>query len=296
MPELPEISLYIGALEKRVLGKTLERARVRSASLLRTWDPPLSAVEGRRVVGLRRIGKRIVLALEDDLFLVLHLMVAGRLKWRKRGAEIPKKGAHAAFDFPEGTLLLTEAATHKRAALHVVRGEEALAALDPGGVEPLEAGVEEFRAALTRENHTLKRALTDPRILSGVGNAHSDEILLDARLSPLQRTAQLDEAEMARLYDSTRRELREWVDRLRDEVGDGFPEKVTAFHPAMKVHGRYGQPCPACGSPIQRIVHGEHETNYCPRCQTGGRLLKDRALSKLLREDWPRTLDELERR
>ena len=296
MPELPEISLYIGALEKRVVGRTLERARVRSASLLRTYDPPLSAVEGKRVVGLRRVGKRIVFTLEDGLFLVLHLMIAGRLKWRKRGAEIPKKGAHAAFDFPDGTLILTEAATHKRATLHVVRGEARLAALDPGGVEPLEVGLEEFRAALTRENHTLKRALTDPRILSGVGNAHSDEILLDARLSPLQRTAQLDDAEMERLYEATRRELREWTDRLRDEVGDGFPEKVTAFHPAMKVHGRYGQPCPACGSPIQRIVHGEHETNYCPRCQTDGRLLKDRALSKLLREDWPRTLDELERR
>jgi formamidopyrimidine-DNA glycosylase len=223
-------------------------------------------------------------------------MISGRLKWRKRGAEIPKKGAHAAFDFPDGTLILTEAATHKRATLHVVRGEAGLAALDPGGVEPLEVGPEEFRAALTRENHTLKRALTDPRILSGVGNAHSDEILLDARLSPLQRTAQLDDGEMERLYEATRRELREWTDRLRDELGDGFPEKVTAFHPAMKVHGRYGQPCPACGSPIQRIVHGEHETNYCPRCQTDGRLLKDRALSKLLREDWPRTLDDLERR
>jgi formamidopyrimidine-DNA glycosylase len=296
MPELPEISLYIGALEKRVLGRTLERARVRSASLLRTYDPPLAAVDGKRVTGLRRVGKRIVFALEDDLFLVLHLMISGRLKWRKRGAEIPKKGAHAAFDFPDGTLILTEAATHKRATLHLVRGEAGLAALDPGGVEPLEVGLEEFRAALTRENHTLKRALTDPRILSGVGNAHSDEILLDARLSPLQRTAQLDDGEMARFYEATRRELREWIDRLRDEAGDGFPEKVTAFHPAMKVHGRYGQPCPACGSPIQRIVHGEHETNYCPRCQTDGRLLKDRALSKLLREDWPRTLDELERR
>ena len=296
MPELPEIALYITALEQRVVGRVLEKARLRSISLLRTWDPPLSAVEGRRVLGLRRVGKRIVFELEDDLFLVLHLMISGRLKWRKRGTEIPKKGAHAAFDFADGTLLLTEAATHKRASLHVLRGEDGVKALDPGGVEPLEVDLDGFRAALTRENHTLKRALTDPRILSGVGNAHSDEILLDARLSPLQRTAQLDAAEMERLYESTRRSLTEWIDRLRGEVGDGFPEKVTAFHPAMKVHGRYGRPCPACDSPIQRIVHGEHETNYCPRCQTDGRLLKDRALSKLLREDWPRTLDELERR
>ena len=296
MPELPEISLYVEALERRTLGQTLERVRVRSASLLRTWDPPLSAVEGLRVVGVRRIGKRIVLALEGDLFLVIHLMISGRLKWRKRGADVPKKGAHAAFDFPTGTVLLTEAATHKRASLHVVRGEAALAALDPGGVEPLEVGLDEFRAALTRENHTLKRALTDPRILSGIGNAHSDEILLEARLSPLRTTAKLSDADFERLYEATRRSLLEWIQRLRDELGEGFPEKVTAFHPAMRVHGRYGQPCPVCGSPIQRIVHGEHETNYCALCQTEGRLLKDRALSKLLGEDWPRTLEELESR
>ena len=296
MPELPEISLYVEALERRTLGQTLERVRVRSASLLRTWDPPLSAVEGLRVVGVRRIGKRIVLALEGDLFLVIHLMISGRLKWRKRGADVPKKGAHAAFDFPTGTVLLTEAATHKRASLHVVRGEAALAALDPGGVEPLEVGLDEFRAALTRENHTLKRALTDPRILSGIGNAHSDEILLEARLSPLRTTAKLSDADLERLYEATRRSLLEWIQRLRDELGEAFPEKVTAFHPAMRVHGRYGQPCPVCGSPIQRIVHGEHETNYCALCQTEGRLLKDRALSKLLGEDWPRTLEELESR
>jgi formamidopyrimidine-DNA glycosylase len=296
MPELPEISLYVEALERRTLGQTLERVRVRSASLLRTWEPPLSAVEGLRVVGLRRMGKRIVFALENDLFVVIHLMVSGRLKWRKKGADVPKKGAHAAFDFPSGTLLLTEAATHKRASLHVVRGEAGLAALDPGGVEPLEVDLDTFRAAITRENHTLKRALTDPRLLSGIGNAHSDEILLDARLSPLRTTAHLSDEEIARLYDSTRRSLVEWIERLRAELGDGFPEKVTAFHPAMKVHGRFGQPCPLCGSPIQRIVHGEHETNYCALCQTEGRLLKDRALSRLLGEDWPRTLDELERR
>jgi formamidopyrimidine-DNA glycosylase len=247
------------------------------------------------VVGLRRLWKRIVWELDGDLFLVFHLMISGRLRWRKKGAAVPRKGAHAAFDFADGTLLLTEASTQKRASLHVVRGEAALEALDPGGIEPLEAGLDEFRAALTRENHTLKRALTDPRILSGIGNAHSDEILLAARLSPLKRTAQLTDGEIERLHGATRASLREWTERLRDEVGEGFPEKVTAFHPAMRVHGRFRQPCPVCGSPIQRIVYGEHETNYCPTCQTGGRLLKDRAFSRLLREDWPRTVDELER-
>jgi formamidopyrimidine-DNA glycosylase len=295
MPELPEVVVYIEALERRIVGQPIERVRVRSASLLRTWDPPLSAIEGRAVRGLRRIGKRIVWELDGDLFVVIHLMIAGRLRWRKQGAAVPKKGAHAAFDFPEGTLLLTEAATHKRATLHIVRGEAGLAALDPGGVEPLEVDLETFRAALTRENHTLKRALTDPRLFSGIGNAHSDEILLDARLSPLKRTAQLTPEETERLYEATRASLRVWTERLSAEVGDAFPEKVTAFHPAMKVHGRFREPCPVCGTPIQRIVYGEHETNYCPSCQTGGRLLKDRALSRLLREDWPRTLDELER-
>ncbi|HEX7051217.1 MAG TPA: DNA-formamidopyrimidine glycosylase family protein [Longimicrobiales bacterium] len=296
MPELPEITVYLDALERRILGRPLERVRLRSPSLLRSYDPPLSAVEGRRVLGLRRIGKRIVWQLEDDLFLVLHLMIAGRLRWKKKGAPVPKKGAHAAFDFPDGTLLLTEAATHKRARLHVVRGEEALAALDPGGLEPLDADPDAFRAALTRENHTLKRALTDPRLLSGIGNAHSDEILLDARLSPLKRTHQLNDDELRRLYDATRASLAAWIERLRAETGDAFPEKVTAFHPAMKVHGRFRQPCPNCGTAIQRIVHGEHEVNYCPRCQTGGRLMRDRALSKLLREDWPATIDEWEGR
>lgn len=296
MPELPDIVIYIGALERHVRGHTLERVRVRSASLLRTWDPPLSAADGRRVIGLRRIGKRIVFELDDDLFLVLHLMIAGRLRWRERAAPIPKRGAHAAFDFEHGSLLLTEAATHKRASLHLVQGEAALAALDPGGIEPLEVDVETFGRALVRENHTLKRALTDPRILSGVGNAHSDEILLDAGLSPFKRTAQLTPDELERLYHATRTSLTAWISRLQAEVGDRFPEKVTAFHPAMKVHGRFGQPCPVCGSSIQRIVHGEHETNYCPGCQTGGRLLRDRALSRLLREDWPLTADELENR
>ncbi|MQA90828.1 MAG: formamidopyrimidine-DNA glycosylase [Gemmatimonas sp.] len=296
MPELPEVELYLRALRSRIVGQPLERVTVRSPSLLRTWDPPISAAEGRRVVAIRRLGKRIVWEMEGELFIVIHLMIAGRLKWRKKGTKVPKKGAHAAFDFPDGTLLLTEAATHKRASVHVVQGEEALAALDPGGVEPLEVSLEEFAAALTRENHTLKRALTDPRILSGIGNAHSDEVLLEARLSPMKRTAQLDATEMTRLYEATRRSLAEWTDRLQGEVGEGFPEKMTAFHPEMRVHGRYGQPCPHCGSPIQRIVHGEHETNYCARCQTGGRLLHDRALSRLLREDWPRTLEELEGR
>ena len=294
MPELPEIELYLSALSPRIVGQTLEKIRLRSVSLLRTWEPRISEAEGKQVVGLRRVGKRVVIGLEDDLFLVFHLMISGRFRWKPRGAPIPKKGAHAAFDFPDGTLLLTEVATHKRASLHLVRGEEGLASLDPGGVDPLQSSLEEFRSALTRENHTLKRALTDPRLFSGIGNAHSDEILLDAALSPLKRTAQLTEDEVQRLHDSTRRSLTEWTELLREEAGDRFPEKVTAFHPRMKAHGRFGKPCPRCGAPIQRIVHGEHETNYCPACQTEGRVLKDRALSRLLGDDWPRTLDELE--
>lgn len=296
MPELPEIELYLRALRGHILGEPLQKVRLRSPSLLRTWEPPIATVEGKRVTGLRRLGKRIVWEMEDDLFLVIHLMIAGRLKWRKPGTEVPKKGAHAAFDFPAGTILLTEAASHKRASLHLIRGEEGLSALDPGGVEPLDVDLPTFAAALTRENHTLKRALTDPRILAGIGNAHSDEMLFDARLSPMKRTAQLSDDEMERLYEATRRSLREWTDRLIGEAADRFPEKVTAFHPLMRVHGRYGEPCVVCGSPIQRIIHGEHETNYCARCQTAGRLLHDRALSKLLREDWPKTLEELEGR
>lgn len=296
MPELPEIELYLSALRPRIVGRTLEKLRLRSPSLLRTWDPPIRVVEGRRVLGVRRMGKRIVWEMEEDLFLVFHLMIAGRLKWRKPGADVPRKGAHAAFDFPDGTILLTEAATHKRASLHLVRGEGALRDLDPGGVDPLEADLPTFAAALRSENHTLKRALTDPRIIAGIGNAHSDEILFDAKSSPMKRTAQLVDAELERLYGAARESLRLWTERLIAEVGEGFPEKVTAFHPLMKVHGRYGQPCTVCGSPIQRIIHGEHETNYCARCQTGGRLLHDRALSKLLKEDWPRTLEELEGR
>lgn len=291
MPELPEISLYLAALEPRVVGQPLERARLRSPSLLRTWDPPLSAAEGKRVVAVRRLGKRIVLGLEEELFLVLHLMIAGRLRWKKAGAEVPRKGAHGALDFPTGTLLITEASTRKRASLHVVRGEEALARLDPGGLEPLEADLEAFRAALRRENHTLKRALTDPRLFSGIGNAHSDEILHAARLSPFKRTRDLDEEESERLHRTVRRSLAEWAERLRAEAGDRFPEKVTAFHPAMAVHGRFRQPCPACGAPVQRVVYAAREFNYCPGCQTEGRLLRDRALSRLLGEDWPATLE-----
>jgi formamidopyrimidine-DNA glycosylase len=290
MPELLEISLYLSALEPRVVGEALERARILSPSLLRTVEPPLSATLGKRVTGLRRIGKRIVFALEGDLFLVLHLMIAGRLRWKPKGAPVPRKGAHGALDFGSGTLLITEASSHKRASLHVVRGEEGLARIDSGGIDPLEADLDAFRAALTKESHTLKRALTDPRLFSGIGNAHSDEILHRARLSPFQRTRELDDEETSGLYEATRASLREWTERLRAEAGDRFPEKVTAFHPAMAVHGRYRQPCPVCGTPIQRIVYADHEFNYCPACQTGGKLLRDRALSRLLGEDWPGVL------
>lgn len=295
MPELPEILLYLHALEPRTVGRTLEKVRVRSPSLLRTYDPPLSVVHGRTVLALRHVGKRVVFDLGDELFLSIHLMISGRFRWNDaKGAAIPGKVGHAALDFDSGTLLLVEAATKKRAALHVVRGSAALAELDRGGIDPLAASFDEFVAALTRENHTIKRALTDPRLLSGIGNAHSDEILWRARLSPFQRTRQLSDAEMRTLYDETRAELTEWIDRLRAEAGAKFPAKVTAFHPAMVVHGKFREPCPRCGTSIQRIVHGEHETNYCPTCQTEGRLLKDRALSKLLGEDWPATVEELE--
>lgn len=294
MPELPEISAYLFALERHATGQPLERVRVASPSLLRTWDPPLTAVHGRTVRGFERLGKRIVWDLGDELYLVLHLMLTGRLRWRERGAPIPRKVGHAAFDFPNGTLLLTEMATKKRASLHVVQGAAGLARHDRGGVEPLEVDVETFRKALMRENRTLKRALTDPRLISGIGNAHSDEILLAARLSPVKRTHQLADDEIMRLFEATRIELSEWTERLSAEAGGAFPEKVTAFHPAMAAHGKYGQPCPQCGTPIQRIVYAENETNYCPACQTGGRLLADRALSRLLGEDWPRSLEELD--
>ena len=295
MPELPEVLLYIHALQPRVDDRELRKVRVRSVSLLKTFDPPLSAVEGRRVLGIRRLGKRIVLELEDELFVSIHLMIAGRFRWKdEAGAAIPGKVGLAAFDFDRGTLLLVEAATKKRAALHVVRGEAALAGLDRGGVDPLTIDYDEFVAALTRENHTIKRALTDPRLLSGIGNAHSDEILWRARLSPFQRTRQLSDDELRTLYEETRTSLTEWIARLQKEAGDAFPAKVTAFHPAMAVHGKFREPCPRCGASIQRIVHGAHETNYCPMCQTGGRLLKDRALSRLLGEDWPGSVEDLE--
>jgi formamidopyrimidine-DNA glycosylase len=289
LPELPEVTVYIEALERRIVGQTLDAIRLRSASLLKTFDPPIVEAEGRRVAGLRRLGKRIIWELEGSLFLVLHLMLSGRLRWREKGVAVPKKRGHAAFDFPNGSLLLTEMGPKKRASLHLVRGESSLEAFDRGGVEPVESTSEEFREALTRENRTLKRALTDPRIVSGIGNAHSDEILLRAKLSPLTLTRRLSDDELNRLHTAAQESLKEWTARLRSEVGDGFPEKVTAFHPEMQAHGKYGEPCPQCGSPIQRIVYAQNETNYCATCQTGGKLLRDRALSRLLGDDWPGT-------
>jgi len=296
MPELPDIAVYIECLERRIVGETLEAVRVGHPFLVRTTDPPIGAAAGKRVLGLRRIGKRIAIGLEDELHLVLHLMIAGRLHWRDPGAALPGKRGLAAFDFAPGTLILTEAGSKRRAALHVVRGEDGLAALDPGGIEPLECDVEAFAAALGAANHTLKRALTDPHILSGIGNAYSDEILHRALLSPVKMTNSLADDEIERLHAGMRATLIDWTGRLRAEIGDGFPDKVTAFRDGMAVHGRYREPCPDCGSPVQRIVHGSHETNCCARCQTGGKLLADRALSRLLKRDWPRTLDELESR
>jgi formamidopyrimidine-DNA glycosylase len=296
LPELPDVTVYLEALERRISGAVLQRVRLLTPFLLRSVDPPLSAVTGKRVTGLRRIGKRLVIALEDDLFLVIHLMIAGRLHWKAAGAKPPGKIGLAAFDFSTGTLVLTEAGTKRRASLEAVRGEAALRALDPGGLEVLDADFEAFRAALTAENHTLKRTLTDPRVFSGVGNAYSDEILHRARLSPVKLTQALDAEEIRRLHDATRVVLTEWIERLRAEAGEGFPEGVTAFRPDMAVHGRHGQPCPDCGAPVQRIVYAENETNYCARCQTGGRMLADRSLSRLLHSDWPKTLDEWEGR
>lgn len=293
MPELPDITVYIEALERRVVHRRLERIRVHSPFVVRTFDPPLEAAQGKTVRELRRVGKRIAMGLEDGLWLVLHLMIAGRLHWKKPGAGVSAKNALAAFDFPDGTLLLTEAGSKRRAALFLLRGEEALKGLDPGGLEVLDATFEEFQASLRRENHTLKRALTDPRLFSGVGNAYSDEILHRARLSPLALTQKLGSEEAGRLFVATRETLVEWTERLRSEVGDGFPEKVTAFRLAMAVHGRFGEPCPVCGAPVQRIRYAENETNYCPGCQTDGRILADRSLSRLLRDDWPRHLDDL---
>ncbi len=292
MPELPDIVVYIEALEQRVLDKRLERVRIANPFVLRTAVPPLEAVEGKRVLGLRRLGKRIGFALEGDLFLVIHLMIAGRLHWAERGAKIKKKLGLAALDFESGTLLLTEAGSTRRASLHVIAGEAGLAAMDRGGLEVMDSSLDAFRAALTRENHTLKRALTDPRLFSGIGNAYSDEILHAARLSPLKLTSKMTDEEIARLHASVIDTMQAWIARLRDDAGSGFPEKVTAFRPEMAVHGRFGQPCPVCGSPVQRIVYAANECNYCVRCQTEGRLLADRALSRLLKEDWPRQLEQ----
>jgi formamidopyrimidine-DNA glycosylase len=296
MPELPDVVTYLEALERRVRGTPLERVRLGSPFLLRSVEPPLAAFESRRVESTARLGKRLVLGFEGELFLVLHLMIAGRLHWKARGAKIPggKRGL-AAFDFASGTLILTEAGTQKRASLHAVAGREALAEHDPGGLEVLDADLAAFRARLA-ERHTLKRALTDPHLFSGIGNAYSDEILHRAGLSPLRWTTQLDAEESERLYVATREVLLEWTERLRREAGDEFPEKVTAFRPEMAVHGRYGEPCPRCGAAVQRILYATNEANYCAACQNGGRLLADRALSRLLKEDWPRTLDELEQR
>ena len=294
MPELPEVEVYVDCLRERVAGRPIEEIRLLRPFVLRSVAPPLDAARGRTVDGVERLGKRIVLGLSGDLFVVLHLMIAGRLRWRDRGTRIPKKLGLAAFDFPDGTLLMTEAGSIKRAALHLAAGRDGLRAHDRGGIEILDADTAAFGEALRRENHTLKRSLTDPRLFSGIGNAYSDEILHAARLSPLKLTARLTDAEIARLHEAARTTLRRWTDRLRRETGDRFPETVTAFHPAMAVHGRFRQPCPACGAPVQRIVHAGNESNYCPACQTGGRLLADRAFSRLLREDWPRSLEEWE--
>ncbi len=296
MPELPDIALYLDALASRVVGKPLEHLRIASPFLLRTADPPVADLVGRVIRDVRRLGKRIVLALEDDYFVVLHLMIAGRLHWKPAGAPIPRRAGLAAFDFPNGTLLLTEAGTKHRAALHILRRAAALAAHDPGGLDVLAATLEQFRSALTRESHTLKRALTDPHLLDGIGNAYSDEILHAARLSPLRLTGQITPEESERLFHAVRDTLTSWMARLRAEAGDAFPEKVTAFRDGMAVHGRFRKPCPVCGSPVQRIRYAENEVNYCATCQTGGRLLADRSLSRLLKQDWPRSLEEWEER
>jgi formamidopyrimidine-DNA glycosylase len=294
MPELPDVAVYLEALERRIVGRPLEHVRITSPFVLRSVDPPIAEAEGRRVTGLRRIGKRLVWELEGGLFVVIHLMIAGRLRWRPRNAKAPGRMGLAAFDFPDGTLLLTEAGSKRRASLHLVRGEAMLAPFDRGGLEPLDVGIDAFQARLRSENHTLKRALTDPRLFSGIGNAYSDEILHRARLSPLALTRRLDDSAVAVLHAAMQAVLLEWIGRLRQEVGSGFPEEVTAFREGMAVHGRFRKPCPVCATPVQRIRYADNETNYCPTCQTGGRLLADRGLSRLLREDWPRSLEEME--
>jgi formamidopyrimidine-DNA glycosylase len=293
LPELPDIVVYIEALERRIVGRTLEKIRVAKPFLVRTVDPPLSALEGRRVESVRRVGKRIAIGFGDELWLVIHLMIAGRLKWLDRGAKVPGKIGLAAFDFDNGSLILTEAGTTRRASLYVVRGEDQLDEMQRGGLEVLDATLEQFAERLRVENHTLKRSLTDPRLFSGIGNAYSDEILHCARMSPVKHTNRLTDDEIGLLFAATKHVLNEWVARLRAETGDKFPEKVTAFRPEMAVHGRYGQPCPVCSTPVQRIRYASNETNYCPRCQTEGRLLADRALSRLLKQDWPKSIDEL---
>jgi len=294
MPELPDVTVYIEALSERVLNQPIQKIRIGSPFVLRSFDPPIGEAEDKRVLGFRRLGKRIVFELEEELYLLVHLMIAGRFHWKPKGAKIARRYGLAAFDFPNGTLFLTEAGTKKRASISLIRGEAALREHDPGGLEIFNATLDLFREKLTGENHTLKRALTDPHLFSGIGNAYSDEILHRARLSPIRLTRQMTDKEIESLYRATRATLTDWIERLRHERGRGFPEKVTAFRPGMAVHGKHRKPCPVCGSPVQRIVHAENETNYCAKCQTGGKLLADRSLSRLLKEDWPRSLEELE--
>jgi formamidopyrimidine-DNA glycosylase len=293
LPELPDITVYIEALEKRIVGHKLERIRIAKPFLVRSVEPPISEAEGRQVTAIRRIGKRIAIGLENDLWIVIHLMIAGRFRWLPSGAKVPGKLGLAAFDFDSGSLILTEAGSTRRASLYVVKGEAALDAIDRGGLEPLQSSLAQFAERLTSENHTLKRSLTDPTLFSGIGNAYSDEILHRARLSPLRLTSKLTTEEIARLHAATQETLLDWIGRLRAEAGEDFPVKVTAFREGMAVHGRYGKPCPVCATPVQRIRYASNETNYCPRCQTEGRLLADRAMSRLLKQDWPRSIDEL---